>query len=102
MAQDYFNGAPYNATPNNNGVTVQTSTTLLLTANANRMGLVITNSGANPVYLAFGDAATATVGKGVYLAANGGAFQLDSNFKWQGSIQAIASGGTSVVTFAEL
>lgn len=102
MTQDFFDGAPYNAIPNNGGVTVATSSGLLITANANRQGLIITNSGSNPVYLAFGGAATASVGTGVYLAANGGAFQLDSNFKWQGSIQAIASGGSSVVTFAEL
>lgn len=99
---DYFNGAVYNATPNNTGVTVQTTNTLLLAANANRQGLIVVNSGSNAVYLAMGSNATATVGTGIYLGPSGGSFQFDANYKWQGAIYAIASGGTSVVTISEL
>jgi hypothetical protein len=102
MAQDYFNGAPYPGTPNNNGVNVSISSALFLAANNSRERLVITNTGSNPVYLALGANATAVVGQGIYIAPNGGAFVLDSALKWQGAIQAIASGGSSVVTFTEI
>jgi hypothetical protein len=85
------------------GVTVTTSSTHLLADNLGRLGLIITNTGANPVYLALNTVAgTATAGQGIYLGANGGAIQFDGNSLWTGAVDAIAVGGSSVVTTTEL
>ena len=88
---------------NNGGVTILTSSTLLCAFNINRMGILITNAGANPVFLNITAAGgTAIVNTGIYLAASGGACQLDLNALHQGEINAIAVGGSSLVTFSEI
>ena len=103
MAQpDNFNGAPQPHAPNNTGVSVLITATLVLAANNDRKGAVIVNAGANPVYLALGTHAVPASGTGIYLAASGGTFKIDANFLWQGAIGGIAVGGTSIVTIAEV
>ena len=88
---------------NNGGVSIATSSTLLCAFNINRMGIIITNAGANPVFLSLtAVGGTALVNTGIYLAANGGAVQLDLNALHQGEINGIAVGGASLVTFAEI
>ena len=88
---------------NNGGVTIATTSTLLCAFNTNRMGIIITNAGANPVFLNITAAGgTAIINTGIYLTASGGACQLDLNALHQGEINAIAVGGSSLVTFSEI
>ncbi len=87
---------------NNGGVSIGTSSTLLIANNTARLGIIITNAGANPVYLNFtAPSGTAVVSTGVYLAASGGSIQLDINSLIQSEINGIAVGGSSLVTFTE-
>lgn len=85
------------------GVSVLVTSTHLLADNTARQGLIITNTGVNPVYLALNTVAgTAVAGQGIYLQPNGGAIQFDGNSLWTGAVDAIAVGGTSIVTATEL
>lgn len=101
VGADFFNNGRYLGFPNNGGVTVNTTSTIVLAANASALGTILTNAGANGEYLSFGTGGAAVVGTGVYLAPNGGAITLDGQMLWQGGIQAIASGGTSTLTFTQ-
>jgi hypothetical protein len=75
---------------------------VILTANQNRRYLTISNSGANPCYLAFGQ--SAVVGQGVRLSeANqrGNTYNMNREGLWLGYIAGIASGGTTTLTITE-
>lgn len=98
---DWFNHSPYAGSPLNGGVTVNTTSTIVLSTNANAQGIILTNSGANPIYLVFGTGNTATVNGGPELVPSGGALVLDGQLDWAGGIEAIASGGTSTLTYTQ-
>jgi len=62
-----------------------------------RVWISIQNSGANDVYLNFGEVATAAY-PSMYLKANGGSLLLDRNSPWPYSIYAVCGAGlTSAV-----
>ena len=81
----------------NTNVDVQTSSTSILTKNDSRNYFALTNSGSNPVFIALG--ATAVADKGVYLAPQGGVYELNGMGNPNGlvteEVNAIAVGGTS-------
>jgi hypothetical protein len=82
---------------------VAITVTKVIAANPNRLGLVITNAGANTVYLSPKN--TVAVGAGIVLVPTGGAasFKWDIDFElvaseWYG----IASGAASNVNVLEI
>jgi len=79
-------------------VSVTTSDTALLSANANRRLVIIVNTGSSHIRVRFG--ATATTGTGVQLRSNGGSMILD-NVVPTTSVNAIAETATSVVSVTE-
>lgn len=91
----------YNENPTVSQVAV--TVTKVLSTNPNRLGLIITNAGANTVYLSPKN--TVAVGAGQVLVPNGGSisftwledFELVSS-EWH----AIASGGVSNVNIIEV
>jgi hypothetical protein len=79
-------------------VTVGTSSTQLAAANGARVELFIQNDHAsNTVYLGLGQAAVAN--KGIRLNAAGGSIVLSS---YNGEVNAIASGASTVVLVTEI
>lgn len=99
---DFYNGSRYGNTPNNSGVTVNSTTTLVVALNAARVGMILTNAGPQGLYLAFGTNAVAATSTGIYLAPYGGSLQLDGQSLWQGAIQAISASATTTLTFTEI
>lgn len=75
--------------------TATTTSGIALVANK-RLSLIICNTGSNPVFLNFG--ATAEVNKGIYLAANGGTYNMDLYLQTEESINAITGTGTSILS----
>ena len=73
------------------GFDVASTGTRIAVANDLRKFIAITNASDTPVYLALRTAPTcpAEVGKGVYLAAEGGAFELNNVNMYYGEIWAI-------------
>lgn len=57
----------------------------------NRAWILLTNDGANPIYLNFGE--TAVANESCRLNANGGALLLDSSAPWANSIHAVCAAG---------
>jgi hypothetical protein len=80
-------------------VSVGTSSTAVLGANAARQFLALCNDSANVIYVDL-SGATAVASKGVRLNANGGAVLLD-RYVPTSAIKAIASGAASVLTVQE-
>lgn len=76
--------------------TAKTESKELVKENADRICLVITNSGAKDAWLAAGEAAVAE--EGPYLKAAGGAIQIDY---YSGPIFSITKEGESNLTFWE-
>lgn len=93
-------GAEFYTVASSSAITVQTSSTLVTATSTARSYLAIVNDGSNVVYLNFDDKA-AVANSGVRLNANGGTLELNSENLYKGAIRAIASGGTSVITFLE-
>jgi len=83
----------------NSNATVTTSNTVVVASNTARKYLCLVNSGSNPVFLGLG--ATAVADKGVYLAPNGGSFEINTDNLFIGAINGIAVGGSSNVTIFE-
>lgn len=81
------------------GVTVGSSSTAILAANPDRKSATIVNASDEVVYLQLG--ATAVSGQGIYLAASGGAFNIDKNNLFTGAINGICASGGKVVTVTE-
>lgn len=83
------------------GITVTTTSTLLLAANANRKYALIQNDGPVAVYINL--AGTAIVGRGIRLAPNGGAYEMSA--LWGnlsiGNINGIVASGTSTTMATE-
>lgn len=72
-------------------VVVATDAADVLAANTTRRYAGIVNDHASQgVYLALG--VDAVVGKGIYLAPNGGSFELNANNMFHGRVSAIGSG----------
>ena len=72
---------------------VGTATGEVLAANTNRRGAVFTNDSANKIWLGIG--AAAVVNKGIFLAANGGYYEInDTNLTYQ-AVNAIADAASS-------
>ncbi len=84
--------APKNAT-------VGTGSAQALAGNKNRQGLVLVNSSANTIYVAFD--APAVVGSGICLAPNGGAYTMQPATLNRGAIFAIATGAGSNLSIQE-
>lgn len=79
------------------GVSVTTSTTAVLASVATRKGCQIVNTGTAGVTLTLG--ATAVAKQGIWLAANGGAWDgMIGPCLWTGIVNAISDSGTNVVT----
>lgn len=85
----------------NTSVSVATSSTLILAANATRHGVVIVNDGSNNIYLFLG-AGPAVSGSGIRLNSQGGSLELDANSCYSGAIYGIASTAATSVTVCEL
>lgn len=70
-----------------------------LAGNANRKGLVLVNTSANLISVAFGTAAV--LGSGITLNPNGGAFVMDEYTFNVGAVHAIAASGSSNLAIQE-
>lgn len=79
-------------------VSVGAASTALIAANLNRKLVLIVNTGAGNIRVRFG--ATATVGTGIQLRANGGSLVLD-NILPVVVINAISESGTNAVSVTE-
>lgn len=79
-------------------VTIGTSSATLIAANESRKYLHILNTGAAPIYLAFG--ATAVVGSGIYVAA-GGTFEMTINNLTNQAVTAKSGSSGNVVYVQE-
>lgn len=79
--------------------TATTTSGTAVSANSNRSSLVITNSGANGVFINFGEAAE--VNKGIYLSPNGGTFTMGRNTFSKNLVSAITATGTSNICVYE-
>lgn len=80
-------------------VTVATSSTKIIEYNKKRRGLVLTNTGANPMFIGIGEPAVAN--QGIYLINGGGVWEMD-NFTYTNSqLFGIAIGGASNLAIQE-
>lgn len=77
-----------------------TTTGTAVAANSSRVGLIISNSGANGVFINIG--ADAEVNKGIYLAPNGGTFTMDRFSFSRDVVTAITASGTSNICIYEV
>lgn len=71
-------------------VHVTAANTPVLGANEARSDATITNYGAKGCFLKRGT--PAEVGKGIYLAGNGGSYSIDAGNLWRGRVDAICAG----------
>ena len=80
----------------NDSVTIGTSSTEILVANAARLYAIIVNNSSSSVYLALG--VDAVLNKGIRINANGGSYEIKSDNLFIGAINGIsAAGGKNVV-----
>ncbi len=73
--------------------------TLVLAANRNRAYALFINDSSIVMYLSFGPSAAANIG--IRLAANGGAYEMEGNTLWRGTVNGIlasAGSGKCLVT----
>jgi len=80
-------------------VSVGSSTTVILAANAARKYLAIVNDSDEAIYLAFG--AAAVMNRGIRLNANGGCFEAIGANLTQQAINGICATGTKNITVQE-
>ncbi|MCL6500695.1 MAG: hypothetical protein K6T16_01525 [Candidatus Pacearchaeota archaeon] len=80
--------------------TVGTSSTQVVPSNPNRKGLVLINTSANQISIAFG-ANPAVLNSGITLNANGGTYVMDSFTFTTASVNAIASAADSNLAIQE-
>lgn len=71
-----------------------------LAANPNRTGLVLVNTSANTISIAF-DGNAAVLNSGITLNPNGGTFVMDDDTFTQKAVNAIAGGATSNLAIQE-
>jgi hypothetical protein len=79
--------------------TVGATSSLVLAANTDRVGLTLTNDSDTDVYLGFG--AAAVMNTGDRLNANGGSYSLPSNPIFQGVVYGIVTSGSKNVCGTE-
>ena len=79
-------------------VSVGTGSTAVLTANAGRKGIILSNDSDADLYLAFG--AAAVMNEGVLLSVDG-VLKLDSALMSTQAINAISAAGTKNLAFTE-
>jgi len=88
---------PFSAVLAQSGFDVTTTSQAAIAARTGRSQVTVVNASDTPVYLGLG--ATAVVGNGIYLAANGGSWTE----AYDGQVTAIHGGtGTKRVTFVEM
>jgi hypothetical protein len=73
--------------------TLGTSDQAIVVANEQRKRLIICNGSSVHVWISMGE--TAVVGKGVFLAAAGGTFEVDPTEIYTGEIRGIAESGAA-------
>ena len=83
----------------NKSVTIDTSSTVILASNTNRVYALIVNDSNATIYLAIGVAAV--LNKGIRINANGGSYEVTSNNLNVGSINGISAAGGKNVTVTE-
>lgn len=76
--------------PDNFGVSVTTTSAVVLASNPLRKHVTIINSSDTNIWLGFGQAAV--VGQGIFLEANGGAYEIDGHNLYTGAIYGIHAG----------
>jgi len=91
-------GRPKKARPST-FVTVDTTSTKIIDRNKKRKGLVLTNTGANPIFIGINEAAVAN--QGIYLLNGGGVWEMDNVTYTNKTIYGIAIGGASNVSIQE-
>lgn len=80
-------------------VAIQTSTTVVLAANAGTKEAVFVNDSNKPIYLARGN--DAVLHEGIRLNASGGSYKINRDNLFLGAINAIAEGGDKILTVSE-
>lgn len=65
----------------------------VLAGNVKRQGLILVNTSANGIYLAFD--APAVIGAGIFIGPNGGAYTMQAGNLNRGAVNAIATGAGS-------
>lgn len=80
-------------------VTVGTSSVEVLAANTLRQGAALVNDSANKIYLGIRNAAV--LNKGIFLAAGGGSYEINSTNLTLDAINAIADAASSNLTVQE-
>ena len=80
--------------------TATTTSTQAVAENFGRSVLVITNTGANDVFMNI--RGTAEVNKGIFLSASGGVYVMDSSTFSQGAINVITAASTTNLAIYEL
>lgn len=84
----------------NAGVSVGTTSTLVLSANPRRIYAAFVNDGTDIVYLALGN--TAVVNRGIRLNPSGGSFEITRECPYWGQVSGIVGTTASNVTTVEL
>lgn len=80
-------------------VTVGATSTAVVSANTDRIGLILTNDSDEVIYLAFG--AAAVLNQGARLNAGGGSCTLDRNLGYTGAVTAICTSGSKNLCVVE-
>lgn len=75
-------------------ITVGVASTVIVSTNLKRVTLLVSNSGANDVWLALGGASV--IGTGRYLKAGGGVLLINKDDPWSGEISGIAAAPNAV------
>lgn len=78
---------------------VGVASSVVLSSNQNRRGLVLVNTSANAISIAFDQAAV--LNSGITLNANGGSFTMNVQSFNQGAVNAIAAGAASNLAIQE-
>ncbi len=79
--------------------TVDTTSTTIIAGNKKRRGLVLTNTGANPIFIGINQAAVAN--QGIYLVNGGGVWEMDNFTYTDKTIYGIAPAGASNIAIQE-
>lgn len=74
----------------------------LVATNTARAYLAIVNNSTQGVYLSLNKDKAAVVGRGIYLAANGGSFEILPDNLYLGAVTAIAENGTASTSILEM
>lgn len=93
---------PVSYVPTNSSVTLQTSTTTVLSANAYRQYALITNDSDTVIYLHLNSATTTNnLNEGIRLNANGGQFEITADNLYTGEVSATSSAASKVLNIVE-